>query len=109
MSTLQSTQRHTHNLRGRAAAGLLALSALVAVGVSILFLALPGSHRATPATAATSIVHSAATPPPVAAGGYFRDPATHALLRSDQCNTAQPRFTAVYGWPAGPNPCYSQP
>ena len=82
-------------ISGRQTAGVtVALGALVAIGVSVLIIALSGGHS-TP-TPTTSIAPSHTTPgkfvsPAEAAAsqsgsrpgsGYFRDPTTHALLRA---------------------------
>ena len=93
MSTVQ-TARQPHGRKTRLATGLIALSALVAIAVSILFLALTGAHQtATPTSAPAhpEIAPAAVATPPY--GGYFRDPTTHALLRvgAEGCNAAQLR------------------
>ncbi len=109
MSTLQNATQHRDKTRTRLGAGALALSALIALGIGVLIL--PTGHRTTtPPTASiahparpTALTSQAsglgdclvnpenqapacydaaqaltATP---ATSGYFRDPATHKLLR----------------------------
>lgn len=103
MSTVQTNHRN-RSLRSRFGAGLLALSALVAIVISILFLALLGSHHAAPPTAAASSGHSHVAPASVAPAtprAVFRDPSTHALLRAyvKQCDVAHPRIEKFCVWP----------
>ena len=82
MSALQDTAKHHHRFRIRGA-GALALSVLVAIGAALLIL-IPTGHRAT-ARAAGSVTqpasHLAITAYLTTRSGYFRDPATHKLLR----------------------------
>ena len=81
MSTTQDPPRHANKLRRRFGAGLLVLSALIAVGVGVLFLALSGANSAH--TTRTSIAGGHLDDQAVRAARpcYFRDPATHRLLR----------------------------
>ena len=90
MSTVQTT-RQPHGRKTRLATGLIALSALVAIAVSILFLALTGAHQTARPTSTPAHPEIAPATPP--SGGYFRDPTTHALLRvgAEGCNAAQLR------------------
>lgn len=109
MSTLQNATQHRDKTRTRLGTGALALSALIALGIGVLIL--PTGHRTTrpptasiarpaPPTALTSQASGLgdclvnpenqamacydaaqaliATP---ATSAYFRDPATHKLLR----------------------------
>jgi len=82
MSTQRST-RHPRRLRTRFATGLLALSTAIAIGTSILFLALISAGRTTASTSTTTGANSYAAPAAITSPppGYFRDPTTHALLR----------------------------
>lgn len=79
-----STNAHRHTTRLRAS--LIAVSALIAIGIALVFLALTGAnHTITPtssttATQATSHL-AAAIVTSHAPQGYYRDPTTHALLR----------------------------
>jgi hypothetical protein len=96
MSTVKRSYRG-HRRTSRLGAGLLALSTLVAIGISILFLARTGSQHAAPSTAATSSWHSHVTPAsvaPAAPDAVFRDPSTHALIRAyvKQCDVAHLRI-----------------
>ena len=80
MSTHQSTH-HTQRLATRFA---LALSGAIAIGASILILALIGPGRTTSPTSTHTDVYTHTAPAAagtLAPAGYFRDPATHALLR----------------------------
>lgn len=93
MATPQTT-RPPHRHRTRLATGLIALSALIAIGVSLLFLALPGAHQTATPTATSE--HPQSAPASIAApsaGGYYYDPTMHALIRTDteQCGSAHPR------------------
>jgi len=99
MSTLQ---QHTSPDRRRIAARpgtVLALSALIAIGLALLILMPTGHGTTTPTTGsiarppAQAAALTAQTPPP---GGCFRDPATHALTCSQSASAAT--ATAV---PAG--------
>ena len=94
------THQHTHHpnrLNNRSATGLLALSSAFAIAFAILILALLSAGRTTasssPNTAAPSYIATATitTRPPC----YFRDPATHALLRiarhHGRCSRRTPR------------------
>jgi hypothetical protein len=83
MSTHQST-RHLHRLRTRLAAGLLALSAALAIGTSILLIALIGAGHTTISTPTTTASELSSAPPAITTSppGCFRDPGTHALLRT---------------------------
>jgi hypothetical protein len=85
-----STNAHRHTTRLRA--GLLALSALIAIGVALVFLALTGAnHTITPTSSITATQptsHPAATTvTSQAPRGYYRDPTTHALLRQGTSGT----------------------
>jgi hypothetical protein len=84
MSTLQSGTHHPHPLRTRLGAGLVGLGALVAIGVAILMLSLGGARHAAIRASAGNVAHPHAARKAVstpAQSRYFRDPATHALLR----------------------------
>ena len=82
MSTHQRTH-HSQGLTSRIGTGLLAPSSALAIAFAILILALLSASRTiastSPNSAAPSHMATAAntTWPPC----YFRDPATHALLR----------------------------
>jgi len=82
MFTHQRTH-HPRRLTSRIWNGLLALSSALAIGFAIVILALPSAARTTTSTlpnaTAPSYIATAtiATRPPC----YFRDPATHRLLR----------------------------
>jgi hypothetical protein len=96
MSTVQRNYRG-HRRTSRFRASLLAISTLVAIGISILFLAGIGAHHAASPTAATSSAHSSTTPASVAPptpDAVFRDPTNHALLHfsTKQCDVAHPRI-----------------
>jgi hypothetical protein len=101
MSTMQRT-RPEHTTKTRLSKGILALSAIIAIGVAILFLSLTGTHRA--ASPATTPEHAASpaaaplavTPPPPT--GYFRDPTTHALLRIPSARDDGAVFRAIHGF-----------
>jgi hypothetical protein len=101
MSTPQRTHRHPKQRRLGVAASVLALGALIAITVSIVFVALPGSHRkaTTTAAAAATGAHSDA------AHGYLRGRTTHALLHvgTTACDAAALRGLGVE------KPCYSAP
>jgi hypothetical protein len=81
MSTLHTTQHAPHKIRRAVGTGVVALGALIAIGVFVLILALTGANRpgstspathAHPATAATPLVqHHGVTP-----GGAVLDPIT---------------------------------
>jgi hypothetical protein len=90
MSTTQDRPRHANKLKSRFGAGLLALSALIAVGVGVLLLALTDANRAH--TTNSSIARGQLNYQAVrgARPCYFRDPATHRLLRihTKPCNPA---------------------
>lgn len=79
MSTLHTTAQHRDKIRTRLGTGILALSALIALGLALLIL--PTTHRTTAPTAASiaqpqlQLALTAQTPVRV---GCFRDPATHA-------------------------------
>jgi hypothetical protein len=98
MSTTTQASRSDAQRATRAHKGILAVSAIIAVGVAILFLlSLGGTHRiATPAATSGHPASPAAAPAVIAApppAGYYRDPTTHALLRVGQvgqagCNAA---------------------
>lgn len=109
MSTLQTTTQHRDRIRTRLGAAALALSVLIALGITLLIL--PTAHRTTspstasvarsappaalttqhsglgnclvdPYTPAIACYHAARTPiATTAPSSYFRDPATHKLLR----------------------------
>ena len=100
MSTMQRT-RPEPTKRTRLSNGILAISAIIAIGVTILFLSLTGSHRATTPTTTPQHASSpaaaplAVTPPPPT--GYFRDPTTHALLRIPSARNDAAVFRAIHG------------
>jgi hypothetical protein len=87
---------HPHRLKSRSPTGLLALSSAFAIAFAILMLALLSAGRTTaptsPNTAPPSYIATTAiaTRPPC----YFRDPATHRLLRvpghHGRCNKRTP-------------------
>jgi hypothetical protein len=81
MSTTQDRPRHANKLRSRFGARLLALTALIAVGVGVLLLALTNANREQ--TTNSSIARGQLNYQTVRAARpcYFRDPATHRLLR----------------------------
>jgi hypothetical protein len=81
MSTTQDRPRHANKLRSRFGAGLLALTALIAVGVGVLLLALTDANREH--TTSSSIAGGQLNDQTVRAARpcYFRDPVTHRLLR----------------------------
>lgn len=76
---------HTHTVRRRVGTTLVALSAVVAIGVLVLFVAITGANRTTTKSPSLSErPHSYAAPASVPTSprvGSFRDPGTHALLR----------------------------
>ena len=82
MFTHQRTD-HSRRLRSRIGTRLLAPSLAFALGFVILILALPSAGRTTaptsPNTTAPSDIATATITPRLPC--YFRDPATHALLR----------------------------
>lgn len=80
MSTLQNTPRPEDRTRTRTGARVLALSALAALGLALLLLTL-ANHRATTPTTGGIAHRAALTAQTPAPAGYFRDPATHKLLR----------------------------
>ena len=94
MSTLQRTTGLRDRIGSRLGTILLGLSVLCAIGVTVLILVPSGhhAHKPTPPIAAAHApagpiraAHAQAAPvAPVATlapAPYFRDPATHALLR----------------------------
>jgi len=92
-----STNAHRHSTR--LGASLLALSALIAIGVALVFLAFTGANHTT--TPTSSITATQTTSQPAAAiatsqppSGYYRDPHTHALLRihTTRCDRAELRI-----------------
>jgi hypothetical protein len=100
MSTLQTTPRRLHTdtrsprSTSRIGAVAVALGVLIAIGASVLILALSGAHQTaapTPTPAHAQAAPASLTAPP--SGGYFRDPTTHALLnvRTEGCDAAQLR------------------
>jgi hypothetical protein len=105
MSTTTQASRSEDRPTTRIRTGILAVGAIIAIGVSILFLSVGSSHKiATPATppqhtAIPPATHAVVTAPPPA--GFFRDPATHALLRvpAAGCNGAQLRVEKVCARP----------
>ena len=88
MSKLQHTARLRDRIGSRLGTILLALSVLCAIGVAVLIL-VPSRHHAHKPTPPILVTHAqpqAAPAAPIAVptpapAGYFRDPATHALLR----------------------------
>jgi hypothetical protein len=74
---------HPHGLRSRIGIGLLALSSAFAIGFAILIVALLSAGRTTASTSATTAAPSYIDAAVIAKRRpcYFRDPATHALLR----------------------------
>ena len=92
MSTLQTNPHHPHTSRRGAVA--VALGALIAIGATILILALTGAnHTASQSAAIQPPAATANAVPASAPRGYFRDPTTHALLRvrTKGCDAAQLR------------------
>jgi len=98
MSTRQTT-RQPHPRRTRLATSLIALSALIAIGLALLILTPTSVHRTTPhrPNTATAIhthpIAAAVVTRPTA--GCFRDPVTHALF----CSASAP---APFGIPTPP-------
>ncbi|HUA03370.1 MAG TPA: hypothetical protein VMB27_05660 [Solirubrobacteraceae bacterium] len=108
MSTLQSTTGLRDRIGSRLGTIALALSVLCAIGVAVLIL-VPSRHHAHKPTATVS-AHAPAAPisaahapsAPVASiavaapapAGYFRDPATHALLRVRTTDSGGPPLPA---------------
>jgi hypothetical protein len=84
VSTLHSNPRITLRLGAVAGKGVMALGALVAIGVTVLFLTLMGANRATPTSSLTH-THSAIAHPSAVQNhstGVFHaviDPATGQL------------------------------
>lgn len=79
MSKLQSNPRTPPIRSTRIGAAVTALGALVAIGVSVLILTLPGANHMTSLSAATRH-HRTTTHIQPTCTAHFRDPATHALL-----------------------------
>jgi hypothetical protein len=77
VSTLDSNPRSTLRLRAGAGKGVVALGALVALGVMVIFLALTGANRATP-TNSLSPSHSAIAQRTVAQ--YHSTGVSHAVV-----------------------------
>jgi hypothetical protein len=84
MATLEATPR-TQTGRTRLRNRLLTLGALVAIGAAALILALSGSNSGTNPHPAIGTQARPYVPPAAvqsaAPAGYFRDPATHKLVR----------------------------
>jgi len=82
MSTLQDTRLHPDRIRTRLVTGIIALSALITIGLALLILAPTGHRTAVPTSGSVAprAVLAARTPAPA---GCFRDPATHALACAD--------------------------
>jgi hypothetical protein len=84
MSTTTQARRSEDSPTTGTRKGILAVGAIIAICLSILFLSLDSTHKtAAPATAdhaaSPAATHAVVTAPTHA--GPFRDPATHALLR----------------------------
>jgi len=94
MSTLQNTP-HRNRIRARPGTVLLALTALITIGLALLILT-PTGHRATAPTTGSTAHEATLTAQIPAPAGCFRDPATHALT----CYRAAPAPTATAA-PAG--------
>ena len=77
MSTLQSIPRKAPRLRTALGTGLLALGALVAVGVAVVFLALASAHRRSSITAARPAASPSAYVPLIQYRGTGAEPTTH--------------------------------
>ena len=94
MSTLQDTPPEPHGIRARRRT-VLALSALITIGLALLILTPTGHRTSAPTTGSTAHEAALAAQPPAPAG-CFRDPATHAFT----CYHAAPTPTAT-AEPAG--------
>ena len=83
MSIPSSTPHRPHRLRTAFATSLVTLGALIAIGVSILFLALTRTNNASPATNHGIVLPPQAhtAPTTFTPSGHVRDPITHKLLR----------------------------
>jgi hypothetical protein len=85
MSTTMQSSRSDETRTKQFGKGIAAVGAIIAIGVSILFLSMTGSHRGAAApttpehTASPAVTHAVSTPSPPP--GYFRDPTTHALVK----------------------------
>ncbi len=121
MPTPESIPRAEPPLHTALGRGLLVLGALVAVAVTVLFLALTGANRTNRTGSVTATHSSTAYIPPIryreagappglnphhpaltrpARGGYVRDPTTHALLRISSPDAGDPthiRHQPTYG------------
>jgi hypothetical protein len=98
MSTVEAT-REPQSGRTRLRIRLLALGALIAIGATALILTLGHSdHAARPHAAIHAEGQYQTAPPavPSVPAGYFRDPATHALVRvSPEGRNAWPSLASV--------------
>ena len=110
MSTPQSTTHDPRRHRTRLDAGLGALSALIAIGVIALFVALTGTERAGGVNGAIHHPHGRAHTRSVAVipagfNGFYADPATYGVqrARTAACNPAKLRQLRVE------KPCYALP
>ncbi|MBV8998778.1 MAG: hypothetical protein JO304_06945 [Solirubrobacterales bacterium] len=121
MTTPESIPRAAPRLHTAIGRGLVALGALVAVAVTVLFLALTGANRTNQTGFVTATQSSTAYLPPIryhgtgtpptmhphhpaltrpARGDYVRDPTTHALLRIPSADAGDPthiRHEPTYG------------
>lgn len=84
MSSLQNTTQHRDRIRTRIGTGALTLAAFIAIGLALLILMPIGHRTAQPTALSIAQPHSKAAPAPTATparAGYYREPATHRLLR----------------------------
>ena len=107
MSTLQSSTHDPRRRRTRLDAGLGALSALIAIGVIALFVALTGTEhtvRAIHHPQARAHTRSVAVIP-ATFNGFYADPAIYGVprARTTACNPAKLRQLRVE------KPCYALP
>jgi len=81
MSTLQNTPRHRDRITSRLGVALLAVSALIAIGVALLILTSTGQRTiaATKASNAQPLSRAALAAEIPARAGRLRDPGSHVL------------------------------
>jgi hypothetical protein len=103
MSTLQTRHRYSQHHRPRVAVGLLALGALIAIGVTILVLGLIGADRMTIPTSTTGVTH------PQTASAAIAAQAGAKLDHSGPDATVTQTTDGLANYPDAPPPSASTP